>query len=69
VMILVCSFVWCRLSYFEVVLLFVSVSLFLSLTLVCQNGVQGALNIWDLIALFFSEECVSTKDSLTEEIR
>ena len=31
---------------------------FLPLILVCQHGVRGALNIWTVIAMFFSEEYV-----------
>jgi len=30
---------------------------FLSIILVCQHGIQSALNVWALIAMFFSEEC------------
>ena len=44
-----CLFKNCRLG----VLLFVSVSLFLSLILACQHGVLSALNIWDLIVMLF----------------
>jgi len=56
----VLNFVGCCLCHFKNgrsgVLLFVSVSLFLSLILVCQHGVWNALNIRVLLGMLFSEE-------------
>ena len=40
------------------ILLFVSVSIFFSLIFEGQHGLRSALNVWALIAMLFSEECM-----------
>jgi hypothetical protein len=42
---------------------------FLSLILVWQHGIRSELNIWALILMLFSEECVSTEVRWAKEIR